>query len=569
MLRRILILSLALPLLLGCREAGQSLLGPEDVSLSGMAGQAARECLEGRLKTFISSPESPAVALFSPENRSDNPGSWRGEHAGKWLCAASTMYRMTGDGDLRGILSAVADTLVSWQGEDGYLGCCRPGVRFCDVPAAPATNVGWDLWNCAYMMKGLAEASVALGRKELLDAACRLADLMYRTFVKEGRCIAETGHHAGLASLGLIEPVSELYEMLPDARWKALAGKCIEELDSAPGLGLIRVLRNGQDIALAGDGKIYETIRCLTGLSRWARLTGDRDLLRCCLNGWESISEDHLTPCGGPWGGVGVHPEVFNRDCCFAPAQVAETCSSMEWMNLNAELMRSLPEARFAEEIEKTYYNAILPARKADGHRWVYYTRLNGDVTPGNEWSCCWSSGTMALGNIAGMVCGRIGHALRVNVYAGGAVSDTDGFRMEMDGDYAHTGEARFRICGDSCRKELQFRLPAWATSVEARLNGKEAVLQEKDGYLRLDREWRDGDELVLRFPFETREIRRSSRYICDGKFSVRFVKETQDYSAFALGPLVLCAGPEGQLPLCDYLPYTDEPGVEIWTQVQ
>ena len=566
--RHIHVIALALPLLLCCREAGQGFLSPGSTVLTGMAGGVARDCIEGRIKSFIDSPQSPAVIMFSPENRTGNPDSWKGEHAGKWLCAASTMYRMTGDPDLGKSIASVACGLVSWQDEDGYLGCCLPGARFCDESLFPATNVGWDLWNCAYTMKGLAEASVALDREDLLDAACRIAGLMYRTFVEEGRCIAETGHHAGLASLGLIEPVSELYELRPDSRLKALAERCMDEMGSAPGLGLIQILEGGQDLALAGDGKIYETIRCLTGLARWARLAGDGRLLRSCLNGWENIVRGHLTPCGGPWGGVNVHAEVFNRDCCFSPAQVAETCSSMEWMNFNAELMRSLPEARFAEEIEKTYYNAILPARKADGHRWVYYIRTNGDVTTGHEWSCCWSSGTMALGNIAGMVFSHSARALRVNVYAGATVCD-GGFKMAMEGDYAHTGEVRFRILESSGRKELQFRKPCWADSWTAELGGSPVGMADGDGYLGISRRWKPGDEIVLRFPVETREIRRSVRYIADGKFDIRLVKRVEEYAAYARGPLVLCNGPEGKLPLCDYLPFTDEPGVEIWTRVQ
>lgn len=540
----------------------------------GMVGEAVDSSFNGRLSQFIESAESPAIAMFEKDVLSDKLGVWRGEHAGKWLYAASLAVERTGDPVMRERLREVADHLLSLQEKDGYLGCYLPGVRFTDVPPKGLTHVSWDIWINTYMMKGLAEASAALSDTKYLDAACRIADLVYSICVEQGRSIAEMGHHTGLVGIGSVEPLTELYCLRPKKEYRRLIEKCIEEMDTAPSLGLLTILRNGQDIALAGDAKIYETLRCLTGLARWARITGDKQLSKACENGWRSIRDGHLTPLGGPWGGVNVNAEVFNRDCCFSPCQVTETCSSMEWMHFCREMfLLSGGGKKYADEIEKTFYNAILGARKKDGLRWVYYTRTNGEVGPGNEWSCCWSSGMIAMEDAAGLVYSVCGKRIKANMYA-----DCDaapgGFPITQGGDYAHTGTATFRI-GTSGRRTLLLRIPDWADGFELEVCGEAAKARVRKGYAIVRRSWKRGDTLTVKFPVKPRLIKAERRYECDGKFSARLMKTTGEYGSIAMGPLVYCFESDeptpvlsdslGFSPFAEYASETESLQRKIW----
>lgn len=61
-----------------------------DTHFGGLLGDALAANLQGRLSHFIVDEHSPAIALFAPERRALNDeGDWYGEHAGKWLVAAS------------------------------------------------------------------------------------------------------------------------------------------------------------------------------------------------------------------------------------------------------------------------------------------------------------------------------------------------------------------------------------------------------------------------------------------------------------------------------------------------
>src|SRR5688572_32994579 len=101
------------------------------VELDGVLGEALAANFSGRLSHFIVDERSPAIALFAPEHRDCNhEGDWYGEHAGKWLYAASRAAHRGGDSVLRKNVLRVADFLVEVQAEDGYLGTYAAQRRF-------------------------------------------------------------------------------------------------------------------------------------------------------------------------------------------------------------------------------------------------------------------------------------------------------------------------------------------------------------------------------------------------------------------------------------------------------
>ena len=128
------------------------------VVVGGMLGHAIDAGYDGRLAQYITGPDSYAINLFSPEKIAQGKGGWQGEHAGKWLYAASKAYERTGDPALLGKLTSVADYLISRQEKDGYLGCYREDKRYYHRPGPDAMKVDWDTWIMAYLIKGFTEA---------------------------------------------------------------------------------------------------------------------------------------------------------------------------------------------------------------------------------------------------------------------------------------------------------------------------------------------------------------------------------------------------------------------------
>jgi len=81
---------------------------------------------------------------------------------------------------------------------------------------------------------------------------------------------------------------------------------------------------------------------------------------------------------------------------------------------------------------------------------------------------------------------------------------------------------------------EILLRIPTWCVNPSATLNGEEVRSQPRDGYLRLRRNWKEGDVILLVLP---RTLR------------IEPTPDDPDTVAMLLGPMVLAAdlGPAGE----------------------
>ena len=455
------------------------------IVVGGMLGHAVDAGYNGRLAQYINSPESYAIKLFSPEVIAKGKGGWQGEHAGKWMYAAAKAYERTGDPAVLARLTSVADYLVSRQEKDGYLGCYREDKRYYHRPSPEAMTVDWDTWIMAYLIKGFTEAGVATGNERYLDCAQRIAGFIHWTVFEQGIKIAQTGQHSGMAGCGMLDPLCDLYLQRPVKEVKELIDRCIFELDDTPCLQLITLACKDYDVSLIGNGKIYEMNRCLTGMAKAYQLFGDERLLKACTNAWESIRANHLTTLGGPWGGINYCWEIFNRVAEWAPYECTETCSVMEWMHFSWEMLKITGDGKYASEIEKSSYNALMAARAEDGLRWEYYVRTNGEMTPRGDWACCWSSGMTSLEDLPVYMYDTRKDGIYVNIIGESSYETAvrgKQVKVQQISDYARTGKAEYVINGQG-GFTLAIHNPEWATSCKASINGKDVKVKVKNGY--------------------------------------------------------------------------------------
>ena len=533
------------------------------IVIGGLLGHAIDTGYDGRLAQYINSPESYAIQLFSPEMVAKGKGGWQGEHAGKWLYAASKAYERTGDPAVRERLTSVADYLISRQEEDGYLGCYREDKRYYHRPGPEEMKVDWDTWIMAYLIKGFTAASVATGEAKYADCALRITEFLHWTVFDQGIKIAQTGMHSGMAGCGILDAFCDLYVVRPVPVVREMIERCIYELDATPCLQLITLAGKGYDVSLIGNGKIYEMLRCLTGMAKAyqfyesgalpktsASVSGVAPsmLLSACTNAWKSVRKSHLTTLGGPWGGINFCWELFNRPAEWAPYECTETCSVMQWLNFCWEMLRITGDGKYASEIEKTAYNALMAARAEDGLRWEYYVRTNGELTPRGDWACCWSSGMVALEDLPNYIYKVDGSTLFVNVVCEGAFEGTvrgKAVRVEQVADYARTGVAEYTVIPSAAKESftLAIHQPEWAPSYVATVNGKAVKASIKNGYICVKRSWKAGDRLRIEFPYQIRTLEKAWEYRNAGKkeynFSNWYNGFTRHYITFSAGPLV------------------------------
>lgn len=523
------------------------------MQLSGLLGEALAANQHGRLSTFITGPDSPAIALFDPARARHNvAGDWYGEHAGKWLYAASRAAARTGDATLRERVQRVADYLVSVQGEDGYLGTYAPERRFMrrQPPKPPSWDGApfartWDVWVHTYVVLGLLAAHRLLGTPRYLEAARRIGDLCWNTLTTGGLDITDLGNHHGMSATVLLDAAVELHVATGERRYLDLALRVLEQADRQPRLALLTQLIAGADASEIGTGKAYQLIWNLVGLAKLHRATGEPKFLQAVVNGWRSIREHHLTLGGGPWGGVAHRSrEVFNAATAFDPHGYVETCSTLAWIQLNRELLTITGEAAYAQEIERSAYNTLLGAQAPNGEDWCYYSFDSGRRVHTTYWRCCKSSGAMALEELPSIAYGlSSGGGIKVNLLtASTAVLELPAagkVRVEQATRYPFDGELKITV---TPQREASFamlvRIPDWAEG---------ATLQdaacEPGTYARIERRWRAGDTLTLSLPMRARTHRRTHRSVQESVVPDGSTLEQEvlrfEYMAVTRGPLV------------------------------
>lgn len=481
------------------------------------------------------------------------PGShpWIGEHIGKWLDAASLAWDHTRDPALRDRLETAVRALLATQGPDGYLGTYPPDVRF-----GMHAGADWDVWVHGYVLTGLLAWYRVSGDEAALDACRRLADLLDRTF-RTGpspRRIIDAGWHVGMAATSVLGPLVELYRATGVERYLLLASSVVESWDLPGGPRILSALRETGRVTEVGNGKAYEMLVNMVGLVELARTTGDRGYLDAVVSGWQDIVARHRYVTGG--ASVAEHfqrrPDLPNA---MAP-NVAETCVTVTWLQLNRELLRSLGEARFGAEIERVVYNHLLAAQHPDGRTWCYYTALEGTRPYGPGVSCCVSSGPRGVALLPTLATGVAGSHVVVDLWEPSEsrlVVDGSPVQVVVRSPVPAVGDASIEVASVA-PVGLRLRVPAWAHGF--RVRGAVDGVAPADGWLEVaPRSWSPGD--AIHVDVAARPARVVGTHANEGKVALTY------------GPLVLAYATDeergGRTPAFDVLgagePSVDAPG--------
>ena len=542
-------------------RSAQILAQPGAVTLGGVLGEALAANQHGRLSHFITDETSPAIAIFAPEAVAANEGGdWYGEHAGKWLAAASRAAARSGDAALLGRVRKVADWLIEGQGADGYLGNYPAPRRFtAKHPPKPVSWNGepslrtWDIWTHAYLTLGLVELWRVTVEDSYLAAARKIGDLVWRTLTDGGLNITDMGNHFGLSATVMLDPALELYFACGEQRYLDLALRIVEQAEGEPHNRLLSQALAGADPSEIATGKAYQLLWNLVGLAKLHRATGDRKYLTAVCNLWTAVREHHLTLGGGPWGGVAHRSrEVFNPAAVFDPNGYVETCSTMAWIQLNRELLNILGEARFAQEIERSAYNDLIGAQAPDGEDWCYYCFPNGRRVHTTYWRCCKSSGAMAIEELPAVAYATTADGgIAVNLLGPGEarfeLPEAGTVRVRQDTAYPFDGKIEITVeTDDPAEFSLRIRVPDWAQGAQVTVAG-EAVAAEAGSYAHLARRWQSGDRVTLSLPMRPAVHRAAQRNVQeslapDGTPVAQQVMR-YDYLAITRGPLVQATG--------------------------
>jgi DUF1680 family protein len=486
---------------------------------------------------------------------------------GKWLEAVGYSLATHPDARLERQADAVIDGLVSVQQPDGYL-----NTHFALVePEKRWTNVrDWHELYCAgHLIEGAVAYFEATGKRKYLDAICRYADHIDRTFgPRRGQKRGYCGHPE--IELALVR----LARATGQERYLKLAKYFVDERGRQPHFFVKEaVQRKDRRVPWNGAGNfayfqahaplrrqqdaVGHAVRALylyCGMADVAAATGDAGLQAACRRLWQSVTQKRMYVIGGV--GSSRHGERFTTDYDLPnETAYAETCANIALVFFAHRMLQMEADGRYADVMERALYNGVLSGVSLDGKKFFYanpltahpraYAARTGDdhgahTDPSRAaWfgcACCPPNIARLLASLGQYIYSQQGRTLFVNLFAGGEAGvDLAGTRVTVRQrtEYPWQGRVRIEVAPERpAAFTLAVRIPGWCRGATVAVNGKRVALAGclRKGYAHLSRAWRKGDrvEVVLPMPVERVEARPEVRSDCG-------------QVALQRGPLVYC----------------------------
>jgi DUF1680 family protein len=455
------------------------------------------------------------------------PGAqtWIGEHMGKFLFSATNTYRYTSDERIKALMDDMLHKYIATQLPDGYLGTYLPKDYWSS----------WDVWAHKYAIIGLLSYYSVTGYEPALETAKKAADLICRTFGEEpGKLdLNKSGSQAGMASGSILEPMIDLYRYTGDEKYFQFAKYIIRNWEAATGPKIVSSLEQYGKVTKVGNAKAYEMMSCIVGILKYYKLTGDTRYLKAAQIAWDDIVDNRLYLTGT----ASAH-ERFQSDHNLpaeANDKMGEGCVTMTWIQFNEQMLKITGELKYVEQIEKAVYNHLLAAENPQTGCVSYYTSLQG-VKPykcNQLNSCCLSSIPMGISSLTNLIWGNVNNKFSIMLYEPGEMSDSitasDGSKILLNikaaSNFPSDGKVVYIVNPSSNKKfAIQFRIPSWSANYTLTVNG----VKQKTGndLVKLEREWKPNDKIVVRFDMPLQLIEGGPSY--------------PGYIAYKRGPQVL-----------------------------
>lgn len=504
------------------------LIASESVKMNGHIGKMLDLSYESRILT------QDVQHLIKPFQNRTESSLWQSEFWGKWFTSAVLAYKYRPEPPLKEMLKTAVESLIATQTPDGYIGNYKADKHL----------EQWDIWGRKYTMLGLLQYHDLTQDKKSLTAAVKLADHLIKEINAADGKIINKGNHKGMAASSVLEPIVMLYRQTNDTKYLDFAKKIVQQWEYPDGPQLIskstvdvskRFPKPKQNAWYGKDQgqKAYEMMSCYEGLLELYRITGDISYKKAVEATWQNIKDKEINIAGS---GASVEMWFGGKALQTLPIRhFQETCVTVTWIKLNQQLLRLTGEAKYADEIEKSYYNALLASLSKDGSEWAKYTPLNGQRLPGSgqcgmDINCCDASGPRGLFTLPLTSVMATKKGVSVNFFVDGTyhLKSPEGKHLKLiqKTDYPLSGHVEMSI--DVSEKEqmtLRVRIPAWSKNTQVKVNGETITGIESGKFVEISRIWSPNDLVSL-------DLDMTGRLEKHG--------QTQKIMALLRGPIVL-----------------------------
>ncbi|GAA4801592.1 hypothetical protein GCM10023231_32940 [Olivibacter ginsenosidimutans] len=509
------------------KAVADQFLPAQQAVLNGYIGKKLDQSYENRILA------QSVSSLIEPFHHRTENHLWQSEFWGKWFTSAVLAYRYRPEDRLKEVLKKAVDSLIATQTADGYIGNYAPTSHLQE----------WDIWGRKYTLLGLLDYHALMGDKKSLQAAKKLADHLIQEIEAADGLIVNKGNYRGMAASSILEPMVLLYRATGDPKYLDFSKTIVQQWESLQGPKLIskatidvskRFPTPKNWYSYEQGQKAYEMMSCYEGLLELYRVTGNEQYKQAVIQTWQNIKDTEINIAGS-----GASEEMWFGGEALQTSPVThyqETCVTVTWIKLNQQLLRLTGEAKYADEIERAYYNALLGSLNQDGSDWAKYTPLNGQRLPGSgqcgmDINCCVANGPRGQFTLPFTAVMAMSDGLSVNFYTEGAykIRSPHGKTITLiqKTSYPVSDKINLTLAMPSSEEmTIQVRIPYWSDESKVWINDEEIPVKQSGEFLKIHRKWSSEDRITLALDLR-------------GKVVIQ-QRNQRKFAAITRGPIVL-----------------------------
>lgn len=493
----------------------------------------------------------------------------------KWFEALAQIYAVTRDPEIDAKMDRIIAVIAKAQREDGYLHTHKIIPQRQGVGGEKAREFEnrdhFETYNMGHLITAACVHYRATGKTTMLDLARKAADYIAGLCRDVPEDLARNAicpsHYMG---------VVELYRVTHEPRYLELARQLIEirslvpeevgsdqNQDRLPFRAMTEAVGHAvrANYLYAGVADVVAETGDRTLLEPLTRIAHDVAAQKLYITGMTGALYDGASPDGSTkHSAIKTVHQAYGRDYQL-PNLTAynESCATVGFVMWMWRMLALTGEARYADLLEQSLYNGVLPGISLEGRHYFYVNplRKSQDFAWPLRWSrhrtpnikssfCCPPNVVRTIAEAHNYVYAVAPDTVWVHLY-GASELDTklpggDHVRLRQETNYPWDGAVKITIAEAPAHEiALKLRIPGWlrAGNAAVHVNGRKVSpggAARQDGtpqpgtYVELRRAWKSGDVVQLTLDFAPTLWEANP-----------LVEETLDQVAVRNGPLVYC----------------------------
>lgn len=423
--------------------------------------------------------------------QNENPGWWAYEQTGYHLDGMTRLAELIDNRRLKNRAAKSFDYTLSNADPDGYLG-----------PKLLKESDGWNRWPHVVFFRALMAKYSATGDKKYLDAVCR--------HYLEGNW----GHGTGRDVIN-VEIMLWAYLESGEKRLLELAEKAFADYNAQCRDDNCAKAQMSNKKAYA-HGVTYNEYGKLGAILY--SCTGKKEYLAPVIKAYKKIDRYQMLPDG-------LHcSNEFLLDNDYMQAH--ETCDVTDYTWALGYLLMATGKSEYADKIERCIFNAGVGCVEERFKALQYFSCVNQlvldrtsnhcDFLQGDKWlsyrpnpgtECCAGNVNRFMPNYCARMWMKKGRAVVAALYGPSAVSFGSGkgkVTITEDTSYPFEDQIRFSFAmKEEKQVKLLLRIPGWCEKATLFYNKEELAMDIKNGFVTVNRVFKNGDLLILNLPSE------------------------------------------------------------------